>query len=158
MSYGLNKVMLIGHLGADPELKYTNQQVPVVSFRVATNESYRDQEGNVVPKVEWHNITAWRKTAELLAEYLRKGSKVYLEGKLQTRSWEDKDGNKRYTTEIIVDDFMFLDAKGNGGERGGERGERGSSQHGGGQHGGSQHGDAGSSGGGKNEKDSDLPF
>jgi single-strand DNA-binding protein len=152
MSYGLNKVMLIGHLGADPELKYTNSQIPVVSFRVATDESYRDQEGNLVKRVEWHSITAWRKPAELLAEYLRKGSKVYLEGKLQTRSWEDKDGNKRYTTEIVVEDFCFLDSKGNGGERG----ERGS-------------GERGSSGGGerlsgesaaapRNDKEGDLPF
>jgi single-strand DNA-binding protein len=118
MSYGLNKVMLIGHLGADPELKYTPAGIPVASFRIATNESYKDQEGNLVPRTEWHNIVAWRKSAELLNEYVRKGSKIYIEGRLQTRNWEDKDGAKRYMTEIVVDDFMFLDSKGNGGHGG----------------------------------------
>ena len=120
MAYGLNKVQLIGHLGSDPELRYTEGNVPVVSFNVATNESYKDQNGNLVERTEWHRIVAWRKLAELLGEYLRKGSKVYLEGKLQTRSWDDKDGNKRYTTEIVVSDFVFLDSKGSG-----ERGQQG---------------------------------
>ena len=117
MAYGLNKVMLIGHLGSDPELRYTEGNVPVVSFNVATNESYKDQNGNMVERTEWHRIVAWRKLAELFGEYLKKGSKVYLEGKLQTRSWDDKDGNKRYTTEIVVSEFTFLDSKG-AGERG----------------------------------------
>lgn len=116
MAYGLNKVMLIGHLGVDPELRYTEGNVPVANFRIATNESYKDQNGNMVERTEWHNIVAWRKLAEVLAEYLKKGSKVYLEGKLQTRSWDDKDGNKRYMTEVVVSEFMFLDSKG-GGER-----------------------------------------
>ena len=120
MAYGLNKVQLIGHLGSDPELRYTEGNVPVVSFSVATNESYKDQNGNLVERTEWHRIVAWRKLAELLGEYLRKGSKVYLEGKLQTRSWDDKDGNKRYTTELVVSDFVFLDSKGSG-----ERGQQG---------------------------------
>lgn len=122
MAYGLNKVQLIGHLGADPELRYTEGNVPVVSFNVATNESYKDQNGNLVDRTEWHRIVAWRKLAELLGEYLRKGSKVYLEGKLQTRQWDDKDGNKRYTTEVVVSEFVFLDSKGSGG---GERGASG---------------------------------
>jgi single-strand DNA-binding protein len=120
MAYGLNKVMLIGHLGSDPELRYTEGNVPVASFNVATNESYKDQNGNMVDRTEWHRIVAWRKLAELFGEYLKKGSKVYLEGKLQTRSWDDKDGNKRYTTEIVVSDFTFLDSKGTG-----ERGSQG---------------------------------
>lgn len=114
MSYGLNKVSLIGHLGADPELRYTEGNIPVASFSVATNESYKDQNGTLVERTEWHRAVAWRKLAELLAEYLKKGSRVYLEGKLQTRSWEDKDGIKRYTTEVVIGDFMFLDSKGNG--------------------------------------------
>lgn len=117
MAYGLNKVQLIGHLGADPEVRYTEGNVPVVSFNVATNESYKDQNGNLVDRTEWHRIVAWRKLAELLGEYLHKGSKVYLEGKLQTRSWDDKDGVKRYTTEVVVSEFVFLDSKGSG-ERG----------------------------------------
>ncbi len=115
MAYGLNKVMLIGHLGSDPELRYTEGNVPVVTFNVATNESYKDQNGNLVDRTEWHRVVAWRKLAELFGEYLKKGSKVYLEGKLQTRSWDDKDGNKRYTTEIVVSDFTFLDSKAAGG-------------------------------------------
>ncbi|MBN1449179.1 MAG: single-stranded DNA-binding protein [Bacteroidetes bacterium] len=114
MSYGLNKVMLIGHLGADPELRYTEGNVPVANFNIATNESYKDQNGNLVDRTEWHRIVAWRKLAEVLAEYLKKGSKVYIEGKLQTRSWDDKDGNKRYMTEVVVNDFMFLDSRGAG--------------------------------------------
>ena len=117
MAYGLNKVMLIGHLGSDPELRYTEGNVPVASFSIATNESYKDQNGNMVDRTEWHRIVAWRKLAELFGEYLKKGMKVYLEGKLQTRSWDDKDGNKRYMTEVVVSDFMFLDSKG-GGDRG----------------------------------------
>lgn len=122
MAYGLNKVQLIGHLGGDPELRYTEGNVPVASFSLATNESYKDQNGNLVERTEWHRIVAWRKLAELLGEYLRKGSKVYIEGKLQTRSWDDKDGNKRYMTEVVVSEFVFLDPKGSGG---GERGTSG---------------------------------
>jgi single-strand DNA-binding protein len=107
--------MLIGHLGSDPELRYTEGNVPVASFNVATNESYKDQNGNLVDRTEWHRCVAWRKLAELFGEYLKKGSKVYLEGKLQTRAWDDKEGNKRYTTEIVISDFTFLDSKGAGG-------------------------------------------
>ncbi len=124
MAYGLNKVMLIGHLGSDPELRYTEGNVPVASFNVATNESYKDQNGNLVDRTEWHRCVAWRKLAELFGEYLKKGSKVYLEGKLQTRSWDDKEGNKRYTTEIVISDFTFLDSKGSGG--GGQQNSGGS--------------------------------
>ncbi|HOJ03217.1 MAG TPA: single-stranded DNA-binding protein [Bacteroidota bacterium] len=112
MAYGLNKVQLIGRLGGDPELKHTESNIPVVNFSLATNESYKDQEGNLVERVEWHRCVAWRKLAELLHQFLKKGSRVYLEGKLQTRSWEDKDGNKRYTTEVLVDEFVFLDSNG----------------------------------------------
>ena len=125
MSYGLNKVTLIGHLGADPELRYTEGNIPVASFSVATNESYKDQNGTLVERTEWHRAVAWRRLAEILAEYLKKGSKVYLEGTLQTRSWEDKDGIKRYTTEVVVNDFVFLDSKGGGNGNG----HRGGSSH-----------------------------
>ena len=108
--YGLNKVQLIGHLGQDPELRYTEGNVPVVSFTLATNESYKDQNGNLVDKTEWHRCTAWRKLAEVLAEYLHKGSKVYVEGKLETRKYQ-KDGQDHYSTQIVVSEFMFLDSK-----------------------------------------------
>jgi single-strand DNA-binding protein len=117
MAYGLNKVTLIGHLGGDPELRYTTNGVPTCSFRIATNESYKGADGNLVERTEWHNVVAFRKVAELLAQYLHKGSKVYVEGKLQTRDWDDKNnpGIKHYKTEIVLDEFVFLDSKGNGG-------------------------------------------
>ncbi len=124
MAYGLNKVMLIGNVGQDPEMKYTPQGTPVVSFSLATNESYKDQNGQLIERTEWHRCVAWRKAAETIGQYVHKGSKLYVGGKLQTRSWDDKEGNKRYTTEIVVDDFMFLDSKGagGGGSVGGEPG------------------------------------
>lgn len=110
----LNKVILIGNLGRDPELSYTAGGVAVARFSVATNERWKDQEGNMQERTEWHNIIAWRKLAEICGQYLKKGSKVYLEGKLQTRSWDDKNtGVKRYTTEVIADDLIMLDAKAN---------------------------------------------
>ena len=112
----LNKVTLIGNLGKDPELSYTPSGVAVAKFSVATGERWKDQEGNLQEHTEWHNIVAWRKLAEICGQYLKKGSKVYLEGKLQTRSWDDKNtGVKRYSTEIIADDLIMLDSKGGSG-------------------------------------------
>jgi single-strand DNA-binding protein len=109
----LNKVLLIGHLGKDPEVSYTSSGVAVGKFSIATNESWKDQDGNVQERTEWHNIVAWRKLAEICGQYLKKGSKVYLEGRLQTRSWDDKNtGVKRYTTEIVADNLIMLDSKG----------------------------------------------
>jgi single-strand DNA-binding protein len=111
----LNKVLLIGNLGKDPELSYTASGVAVAKFSVATGERWKDQEGNVQERTEWHNIVAWRKLAEICGQYLKKGSKVYLEGKLQTRSWDDKNtGQKRYATEVVADDLIMLDSKGGG--------------------------------------------
>jgi single-strand DNA-binding protein len=115
----LNKVILIGNLGKDPELSYTAGGVAVAKFSVATSERWKDQEGNWQERTEWHNITTWRKLAEICGQYLKKGSKVYLEGKLQTRSWDDKNtGVKRYATDIVVDDMIMLDAKGASGAEG----------------------------------------
>lgn len=114
MARGLNKVLLIGHLGQDPELRYTTNNTPVASFSVATNESYKGSDGAQVDKTEWHNIIVWRKLAELAQQYLKKGSKIYLEGKITTRSYE-KDGQKKYITEIIADSFLMLDSKGGNG-------------------------------------------
>jgi len=112
----LNKVILIGNLGRDPELSYTAGGVAVAKFSVATGERWKDQEGNMQERTEWHNIVAWRKLAEICGQYLKKGSKVYLEGKLQSRSWDDKNtGVKRYATDIVVDDMIMLDAKGQSG-------------------------------------------
>ena len=109
----LNKVLLIGNLGKDPELSYTASGIAVAKFSIATNERWKDTDGNVQERTEWHNIIAWRKLAEICGQYLKKGSKVYLEGKLQTRSWDDKNtGAKRYATEVIADDLIMLDGKG----------------------------------------------
>ena len=116
----LNKVQLIGNLGKDPELSYTPSGVAVAKFSVATGERWKDQEGNMQERTDWHNIVAWRKLAEICGQYLKKGSKVYIEGKLQTRSWDDKNtGVKRYATEVVADDLIMLDSKGAGGGGGG---------------------------------------
>jgi single-strand DNA-binding protein len=114
MARGLNKVMLIGHLGKDPELKYTPGGAAVATFSLATNESYKDKDGNQQEKTEWHRLVVWNKQAEIAAEYLKKGQQVFVEGKLQTRTWE-KDGQKHYMTEIVVFNFQMLGRKGEGG-------------------------------------------
>jgi single-strand DNA-binding protein len=111
MAKGLNKVMLIGRLGKDPELKYTEKGTAYCNFSIATDESYKDENGNKVERTEWHNIVTWRKLAEICQQYLKKGSKIYCEGKLQTDSYE-KDGVKRYSTKIVMTDMTMLDNKG----------------------------------------------
>lgn len=109
MARGVNKVILVGNLGQEPELRYTGSGTAVCNMRLATNENYKDRDGNLVEKTEWHNIVAWDRLAEICNEYLQKGSQVYFEGSLQTRSWEDRDGNTRYTTEVKAQEVMFLD-------------------------------------------------
>lgn len=104
----LNKVMLIGNLGKDPELRYTANGTPVASFSIATSDSWKDLEGNLTERTEWHNIVAWRKLAEICGEWLKKGQKVYIEGNIRNRSYDDKNGVKRYVTEIIADDLIML--------------------------------------------------
>lgn len=108
----VNKVILIGRLGSDPELRYTPNGDAVANFRIATNRVWKDQEGNQQERTEWHRIVAWRKLAERCGEFLRKGSHVYIEGRLETRSWEDKNGSRRFVTEVITDRMQMLDAKG----------------------------------------------
>ena len=109
MARGLNKAMLIGHLGNDPEMRVTASGQSVVNFTLATNESFRDSSGNMQDRTEWHRIVAWGKLAEICNQYLKKGRQVYVEGRLQTRSWDDnKTGEKRYTTEIICSDMQML--------------------------------------------------
>lgn len=108
MSRGVNKAILIGNLGSDPELKYTPNGIAVASFSLATNERRQDKDGNYKDHTEWHKIVAWRKLAETVGEYLKKGSQVYIEGKIQTRSWEDQNGNKRYQTEIVAQNLQML--------------------------------------------------
>ena len=110
----INKVILIGNLGADPELKYTQSGIPVTTLSVATNERWKDKDGQQQEQTEWHRIVAWRQLAETCNEYLHKGSKVYVEGKLQTRKWQDQNGNDRYTTEIIANEMQMLDSRGAG--------------------------------------------
>ena len=104
----VNKVVLVGHLGGDPETRYTPSGAAVANFNMATNESWRDANGELQDKTEWHRCVMFGKSAELAGELLKKGQLVYLEGKLQTRNWEDKDGVKRYTTEIVCDIFTML--------------------------------------------------
>lgn len=111
MARGLNKVMLIGRLGADPEIRYTPDGTPVVNFSLATDSPVKRND-QWETETEWHRVVAWRRLAEICNEYLSKGRLVYVEGKLRTRSWEDRDGNKRWTTEIIARDIQILDTKG----------------------------------------------
>ena len=114
----INKVILIGNLGADPELRYTQSGAPVASFRVATRERWKGQDGQMQEQTEWHHIVAWRRLAEICGEYLSKGSRVYIEGKLQTRKWQDQNGNDRYTTEIIAREMKMLSPRASGGGSG----------------------------------------
>ena len=107
----VNKVILLGNLGQDPELRYTPSGAAVTTLSLATNEVWKDNDGNKQERTEWHRVVMWRKQAELAGEWLKKGSKIYIEGRIQTRSWEDKDGNKRYTTEVIADTFTPLDSR-----------------------------------------------
>lgn len=114
---GINKAILIGNLGKDPELRYTPGGQAVATFSLATSEKWKDKSGVLQDKTEWHNIVVWGRTAEMVKEYLAKGRQVYIEGRIQTRSWEDKDGNKRYTTEIVAQRVQFLGSRDAGGER-----------------------------------------
>lgn len=120
---GVNKVILIGNLGADPEIRHLQNDVSVANFRIATSETYKDRNtGEKREQTEWHSIVAWRGLATITEKYLRKGSKVYVEGKLRTRQWQDKEGNTRYTTEILADEMTLLDRP--AGDRGADPGPR----------------------------------
>ena len=112
MARGVNKVILIGNAGADPELRYTPGGSAVSNFSIATNESWTNSSGERQERTEWHRIVVWGRLAEICNQYLRKGSKVYIEGKLQTSSWEGQDGVKRYTTEVVARDMQLLDSRG----------------------------------------------
>ncbi len=111
---GINKVILVGNLGRDPEMRYTQNGIAVCSFSLATSESYKDRTtGERVTQTEWHNIIMWRGLAETAEKYLRKGSSVYIDGKIRTRKWEDQQGQTRYTTEIVADTMQMLDRRDN---------------------------------------------
>ncbi len=124
MAKSVNKVILVGNLGKDPELKHTSSGTAVATMTVATNERFKDKSGEWQDKTEWHNVVLWQRLAEIAAEYLKKGRSVYVEGRLQTRSWEDKQGQKRYTTEIVASDLVLLGGGGreDSGGRGPSRG------------------------------------
>ncbi|MFC1883486.1 single-stranded DNA-binding protein [Thermodesulfobacteriota bacterium] len=114
---GINKVILVGRLGKDPEVRYTPSGVPVANFSLATSEEWKDKStGEKQERTEWHRVEAWRRLGEICGEYLHKGKQVYIEGKLQTDAWEDRDGNKRYTTKIIAQNMQMLDSMGKGGQ------------------------------------------
>ena len=116
MAASVNKVILIGNLGADPELRYTPGGTAVADLRIATNRRYKTRDGDWQEETEWHSVVVWSKQAENCKEYLAKGRTVYIEGRLQTRSWDDqKSGQKRYKTEIVADSVQFLGGKGGGG-------------------------------------------
>ncbi|MEX0823962.1 MAG: single-stranded DNA-binding protein [Balneolaceae bacterium] len=111
----LNKAMIIGRLGADPEVRYTQSNTAVATFSVATTEKYKDRNGELQENTEWHRVVAWGRLAEICQEYLKKGSLAYFEGPIQTNEWEDKDGQKRYTTEIKALNMQMLDSRGSQG-------------------------------------------
>ena len=108
---GVNKVILIGNLGKDPEVRYLDSGVAVANFSLATTENYKNKEGERVSQTEWHNVVLWRGLAEVAEKWLKKGSSVYIEGKIRTRKWEDKEGNTRYSTEILGDNMTMLGGK-----------------------------------------------
>lgn len=170
MAGGVNKVILIGNLGADPEVRFTPGGQAVANFRIATSESWQDKNGQKQERTEWHRIVVWGKLAELCGEYLKKGRQCYIEGRLQTREWTDKENKKNYTTEVVANTVQFLGsrdgASAGGGEGGGySRGPRsgGAGGGGGGGRGGDDFGppppgmddhNQGGNGGG----DDDIPF
>ena len=153
---GVNKVILVGNLGRDPELRFTpNGGQPVANFTLATSESFNNKSGEREERTEWHRIVVWGKTAEHCANYLAKGRQVYIEGKLQTREWEDKDGQKRYTTEVVAQNMRFVGGRGGAGgaSPAGQGFERGADDQGA-PVGADDLSDFGGSGG----DDSDIPF
>jgi single-strand DNA-binding protein len=154
---GVNKVILIGNLGRDPEVRYTPGGQAVANFTIATNEAWTDKSGQKQERTEWHRIVVWGKQAELCGEYLSKGRQVYIEGRLQTREWTNKEGAKQYTTEVVANQVVFL----SGGDRSGQGRGRGAS---GGAGAGDDLGappagfDEPPAGGGKGAGDDDIPF
>ncbi len=167
MAGGVNKVILIGNLGADPEVRFTPGGQAVANFRIATSESWTDKNGQKQERTEWHRIVVWGKLAELCGEYLKKGRQCYVEGRLQTREWTDKENKKNYTTEVVANAVTFLGGRdgagageGGGFRGGGSRGGGGGSSRGGGDHdyGGPPPDMDGGGQGGHGGGDDDIPF
>ena len=154
MARGINKVIIVGNLGQDPETRYMPSGSAVTNFTVATNESWKDkQTGEQKERTEWHRVAMFNRLAEIAAEYLRKGSQVYIEGKLRTRKWQGQDGQDRYTTEIIADEMQMLGGRGGGGGSFG-----GGAPSGGGQGGGQGGGGSAPPQPGPDDFDDDIPF
>ena len=155
MARGINKVILIGHLGADPETRAMPSGMTVANMRLATTESWKDkQSGEQQERTEWHNVALFGRLGEIAAEYLRKGSQVYIEGRLRTRKWQDKEGRDRYTTEIVANEMQMLGGRGGGapsggGGAGGESAAR-STEH--------AEAAAGGAGASREDFDDDIPF
>jgi single-strand DNA-binding protein len=162
MMEGLNLVQLIGNLGQPPDLRETQSGKPVLNIRLATNDRYQDKSGEWQDRTEWHTVVVWGKRATSLHKILGKGSHIYVQGRNQTRSWQDRDGNKRYTTEVVANKVILLDGKrdgdrnsnGHGGSSGGSGSYGGSGAEGGGD----SYGDYGGSYGGGDFSDDDIPF
>ncbi|MBH03745.1 MAG: single-stranded DNA-binding protein [Xanthomonadales bacterium] len=176
-SRGINKAIIVGNLGADPETRYTAGGTAVTNCNVATSETWRDKtSGEMQERTEWHRIVFFARLAEVAGEYLKKGSKVYVEGRIQTRKWQGQDGQDRYTTEIVANEMQMLDSRGGGGQGGGsapfgggqQRSSGGGQQQGGGYGGGNQGGGGGQQGyqqpqptsepGFDDDLDDDIPF
>ncbi len=121
---GVNRVMLIGNLGRDPDVQHLEGNIAVSKFPLATTETFKDRAGKLISQTEWHTVVLWRGLAELAQKYLHKGSLVYIEGRLRTRSWEDKEGNKKFATEVVGDNLIMLDKRMEGGQ-----GHSGGSSH-----------------------------
>lgn len=149
----INKVILIGNLGRDPELRYTASGTAVANFTLATHRKYKDRDGNMQEETEWHRIVAWARTAEIVNQYCQKGKQVYIEGRIQTRQWEDREGQTKYTTEIIAENLQML-----GGPGGGGGGDFGGSGGGGGGYSGGSGGGGGGGGSDAPITDDDIPF
>ena len=164
MARGVNKVILIGNLGQDPESRTTPGGTTVTNIRIATSESWRDkQSGEMKEQTEWHTVVMWNRLGEIAAEYLKKGSQVYIEGRLRTRKWQDKTGNDRYSTEIVASEMQMMGGRGGGGGGGGATQETRDSRDPGAESfsGGSSGGPAGGStggGGSAADFDDDIPF
>ena len=169
MARGVNKVIIVGNLGADPETRAMPSGTTVANLRIATSESWRDkQSGEQQERTEWHRVALFGRLAEIAAEYLRKGSQVYIEGSLRTRKWQDKQGNDRYSTEIVGNDMQMLGGRGGGGGPGGAGGapggggrehfDEGGGGGGGGSGAGGGSGRAPGGGGSGEEFDDDIPF
>ncbi len=160
MARGINKVILIGNLGQDPEVKYMPNGGAVTNVTIATSESWKDKStGEQKEKTEWHRVVFFQRLAEIVGEYLKKGSKVYIEGKLQTRKWQDQSGNDRYTTEIVANEMQMLDSRGGGGSGGGGGNfNQSPSQSSGAAPQQQQQPAAAPAGGGMGDFDDDIPF